>query len=140
MSRRSDLTHLTHLINDIMEKQKTITKEINKVTKEIKEIQGDIDIFENSLHELDKRIEENNVPDYMLKMHAKVKNSTTTTLLQHKEQQSNLILALTRYNEEITRLDNQLKSTSVLLAKESLSMKYRSNRKGGRNTRKNKNK
>ena len=137
MSRRSDLIHL---INDIMEKQKTITKEINKLTREIKKFQENIDIFENSLHELDKRIQENNVPEYLLKMHAKVKNSTTTTLGEHKEQQSNLILALTRCNEEITRLDNQLKSTSVLLAKESLSMKYRSNRKGGRKTRKNKNK
>jgi peptidoglycan hydrolase CwlO-like protein len=137
MSRRSDLTQL---INDIMENQKTITKEINKVTKEIKEIQGNIDIFERSLHELDKRIKENNVPDYMLNLHAKVKNSTTATLHQYKEDQNNLILALTRCNEEITRLDNQLKSTSVLFAKESLSMKHMSNRKGGRNTRKNKNK
>jgi peptidoglycan hydrolase CwlO-like protein len=144
MSRRSDLTHL---INDIMKNQKTITKEINKVTKEIKEIQGDIDIFENSLHELDKRIEENNLPDYMLKIHAKVKNSTTATLRQYKEHQSNLKSALTRYNEEIIRLDNQLTSTTVLFAQKSLSMKngswkYKSNSRGGRkrNTRKNKNK
>jgi septation ring formation regulator EzrA len=149
MSRRSDLPHL---INDIMKNQKTITKEMNKLTKEIKEIQENIDIFERSLHELDKRIEENNVPDFMLDLHAKVKNSTTATLLQHKEQQSNLILALTRYNAEATQLDTELTRLTVLFAQQSLSTeyrprvhgsrKYKSNSRGGRKrkTRKNKNK
>jgi len=151
MSRRSDLTHL---INDIMEKQKTITKKINKATKEIENFQENIDIFERSLHELDKsiqRIQENNANDYMLPLHEKVKNNEKKTLDEFKKQQSNLILALTRYNAEATQLDTELTRLTVLFAQESLSMKNGSwnrsrkdgsNRKGGRkrNTRKNKNK